>query len=79
MAEFFAGASLVNKTGDAATLEVGPDTVVGVFFSSSWCPDCKPFVLTLAAMYEELNEDEYTTVQSTVVQSPTFQQLLGTN
>ena len=57
MAEFFAGASLVNKTGAAATLEVGPDAVVGVFFSSSWCPDCKPFVLTLAAMYEELNED----------------------
>ena len=27
--------------------------------------------------HEELNEDEYTTVQSTVVQSPTFQQLLG--
>mmetsp|Transcript_7370 Transcript_7370/g.13293 ORF Transcript_7370/g.13293 Transcript_7370/m.13293 type:complete len:158 (-) Transcript_7370:39-512(-) len=29
-----------------------------LLFSSSWCPDCKPFMAALSVMYEDLNEDE---------------------
>ena len=56
--ELFADANLVDKTGAPAKLAVAPDVVTAIFFSSSWCPDCVPFVGTLAAMYEELNEDD---------------------
>lgn len=51
----FADATLINAAdGSPAT---APAVTTGILFSSSWCPDCVPFVARLGEMYECLNED----------------------
>ena len=51
----FADVTLVNAAdGSPAT---APTVTTGILFSSSWCPDCVPFVARLGEMYECLNED----------------------
>ena len=60
MANLFATTDLSTSDGSSVKLSsrAAPGgTVIGLFFSSSWCPDCAPFVAKLATMYEEVNGD----------------------
>eukprot|EP00562_Extubocellulus_spinifer_P013672 CAMPEP_0178565582 /NCGR_PEP_ID=MMETSP0697-20121206/14254_1 /TAXON_ID=265572 /ORGANISM="Extubocellulus spinifer, Strain CCMP396" /LENGTH=172 /DNA_ID=CAMNT_0020199229 /DNA_START=22 /DNA_END=543 /DNA_ORIENTATION=- len=60
MTDLFANTDLTTRTGSSAKLSSRTKdgtTVIGIFFSSSWCPDCVPFVAKLATMYEEINND----------------------
>ncbi|GMH48755.1 hypothetical protein TrRE_jg8337 [Triparma retinervis] len=50
----FDGVKLVTKDQSPAS---PPTVTTGLLFSSSWCPDCTPFVARLGAMYEEMNEE----------------------
>ena len=51
----FSDATLINADGSSAST---PTITTGILFSSSWCPDCVPFVARLGEMYECLNEEE---------------------
>ena len=52
----FSDATLINAAdGSPAT---APSVTTGVLFSSSWCPDCVPFVARLGELYECLNEED---------------------
>ena len=55
MSSLFEGVNLVTKDQSPAS---PPTVTTALLFSSSWCPDCTPFVARLGAMYEEINEDE---------------------
>lgn len=60
MADLFANTDLITRAGSSVKLSSRTKdgiTVIGVFFSSSWCPDCVPFVAKLATMYEQINND----------------------
>ena len=51
----FADATLINAADGSPA--AAPTVTTGILFSSSWCPDCVPFVARLGEMYECLNED----------------------
>ncbi|KAK3277263.1 hypothetical protein CYMTET_14720 [Cymbomonas tetramitiformis] len=58
MAQLFAGTELINSSGE----KISPEVLlkfekIGLYFSSNWCPDCKPFTPMLAQFYDEVNED----------------------
>ena len=42
------------STSEASPLAVGVPTLL--LFSSSWCPDCKPFLSRLLTMLEDVND-----------------------
>ena len=53
---FFSDVKLIHSSDGSPAAP--PTVTTALLFSSSWCPDCTPFVARLGAMYEDINEDE---------------------